>query len=328
LLLELDSCSNAISLSKEKLNSELITLIIIKITKTISCESKTDCEINFDNLKTEIILSGFSSEAPTFKRVGDDFSYSIFNITNSENIKFRNLVFDEGDGSVCKNGGCQPTINISSSQGIYLESIKISGAKESGVKITNSGQIGISNSQIINSFKNAVQVTTDQETKGVLLDGNLFENNGSNAIVFSAKSTVKIPSLIKNNTFSKNHSKGVYSECTYPCAAGQILIRDGTENLAVQNNKIRGGSSPALDILGLYPSGIELSSTNTKNIDISCNTVTQNKGSGIVQTGTESTINISVNKNELVNNGINLNLQKAASLDNCFNEKCATICSR
>lgn len=299
---------------------------LIRLTENLECRSKQECEFSLEGVVSQVTIAG---DKTVIKR-SENFNYSIFNFSKSANIKLTNISFDEGDGSGCPGFGqvCQPVINIQDSQNIVIQNLRVHGARESAIKITNSASVAVMGSQILNSYKNAIQVSLPNLIEGVVIDGNTFENNGSSAVVFSGISLATSPSKIRANTFKKNHSKAVYTSCTFPCSAGQLLIKSGTTNLLIENNIITDGTAGMFDRFGLYPSGIEVPGADSQSVIISCNMISNNKGSGIVQTGTvRANNNTVIQDNKIFDNGINLNVQSAYLEDNCFYKDCRVACS-
>ncbi len=300
---------------------------VIKIIAPIICTSGADCSFQINNLHSSLTISPSRPENK-FLRQGD-FSYSLLTISNSSNLILDNVVFEDEGVSGCSQGlVCPPLAVINSSGDLKLTNLTFLASKGTSLEINDSRNISVENSSFLNSFKIALEVKTKGFTQNIKILNNNFENNSGSALIFQALGAGTNSSMISGNKFINNHSNGSFRDCLYPCVAPQLKIKGPSSNIRIAENTISGGVNTALDSLGLFASGIELSGQNLSNTTIFCNEITSNRGSGIVQSPPLANISgIRITENKLWNNGLNINVPtSAAATDNCFNDQCQLSC--
>lgn len=300
---------------------------VIKIIAPIICTTAADCSFQINNLHSSLTILSSHPENK-FLRQGD-FSYSLLTISNSSNLSLDRLVFeDEGDSGCPQGLVCPPLTVIHSSGDLHLSKLTFLSSKGTSLEINNSRDISLDNSSFINSFKTGIEVKTEGFTQNIKILSNSFENNSGSALIFQALGAGSDSSIISGNKFINNHSNGSFRDCLYPCVAPQLKIKGPSSNIRITENTISGGANTALDSLGLFASGIELSGQSVSNTTIFCNEIASNRGSGIVQSPPFSNISgIRITENRLWNNGLNLNVPTATtSADNCYTSDCTLSC--
>lgn len=270
---------------------------LIKITRIIECTSKDDCAIDLSNLHISLKIYGTSTDTG-FKRIGN-FDYSLFTIKNSSDIIIGGFLIDDTSSGDCSAQGisCPPAMIIDASKNIVIDQLRTKAVKNSGISVKDASSITIKNS--------------------------VFADSSGTAVVFLANSGENI---ITNNTFTHNHKASFFQDCVGICIGAQVSILPNTKNLTVSKNTIKDGSIDVYGPLGLYASGIDIAGENVEAVTVSCNTISNNSGNGIVIGQQQaSTKDITIGKNKLYGNGIDVNvigLPQNTIENNCFDASC------
>jgi len=266
---------------------------LIKIMKIIECRSKDDCEIDLSGVEKAIKIYGITNTDTGFKRTGN-FDYSLFTIKNSKDIFIGSFLIDDTSEGGC-TGSCPPAFVIENSTNITVDQLSTKSSKSTALSVKDASSITIKDS--------------------------VFTDSSSTALVFSADGT----NSITNNTFTHNHKDALSEACRGVCIEAQVYIMSNTKNVAISRNIIKDGRIDLFDPLGLYASGIDISGEGVENIMISCNKVYDNTGNGIVVNQQSSTKNITIEKNTIYGNGIDLNVPTQPQntiQNNCFDFSC------
>lgn len=266
---------------------------LIKIIKIIECQSKDDCAIDLSGVEKAIKIYGITNTDTGFKRTGN-FDYSLFTIKNSKDIVIGSFLIDDTSEGGCP-GSCPPAIVIENSTNIIVDQLSAKSVKSTAISVKDASSIAIKDS--------------------------VFTDSSSAALLFSADGT----NSITNNTFMHNHKDALYEACRGICTGAQVYIMSNTKNVAISRNIIKDGRIDLFDPLGLYASGIDISGEGVENIMISCNKVYDNTGNGIVVNQQSSTKNITIEKNTIYGNGIDLNVSTQPQntiQNNCFDFSC------
>lgn len=301
---------------------------IIKIVAAIICEDRQDCTFALKRINASVIIM---SAKPEFKIIRkNDFGYPLFTVENSSGIKFLDLSFEDQSQAPCIHGTvCPPLIVISNSSNIQIEKSQFKNIHGTTINIIDSRNISINGSTFTAGFKGAVQYSSRLPTENIIVYGNTFDSNWGSAVSFQGVSLVPNNSSISFNTFTNNNAQGSFANCIYPCMGSQVRIPGPTANLSLKQNKVSGGADTVFDLLGLYSSGIEIGSDAVSNVDLYCNEIYGNRGSGIVQSAPFRNIaNIRVSENKIWGNGLNLNIPTATiEENNCYTKDCKLSCS-
>lgn len=313
---------------KECINQvRTIKVPLVKIDAPIICASQNDCAFDFTGINTDTTFYATRTENKIIR--SNDFSYTVFNIDNSSGLKFSGLTFQDDGISDCPQGTvCPPVVVINKSGKIIIERTSFADLKGTALFVSDSRTVTIDRSNFSDGLKDGIRISSSKPTGGINITGNNFDGISGNAVSYQAVSTNGPLSTITSNTFTNNHAKGFYENCTYPCTGSQVRIIGPTSNLQFRQNKITGGLNTIFDSLGLYPSGLEIGSTNINNLRIYCNEISGNLGSGIVQpspvTGSGQ---ISVDGNKIWGNGLDMNTVSANITEtNCYNDQCNLSC--
>jgi len=300
---------------------------LIKITAPIICTSPELCSFKLQRSASSFTISPSSPQNKFIRQ--NDFSYTLLTIENSSNFNLNNLTFEDQGSTGCPTATiCPSVITIKNSSSLVLDKLSFTFSRGTSLQILNSREVTISNSTFKNSYKTALEFSGQGYTNGIKIENNLFENNAGTGLILQAQSINK--SLINNNRFINNHSQGAYTNCTFPCIGSQIKIQGPSSNLHISANTVSGGANTFFDNIGLYASGIQIGGQNISNTTLSCNEITGNRGSGIVQSGPFSAIsNISITENKLYGNGLNLNIPTTvADENNCYTKDCQLACAK
>lgn len=305
---------------------------IIKIIAPIQCKSKQECQFDLSTVKEGVVILATKPENKILR--SEDYAYTLFTINNSPGLQFRDIYFEDFDTTPCVLGTeCSPHVVISNSKNITIQNAQFNKTHGTSISINNSSNITITNSQFKSAQKHAIAVTSTTPMEGIRIDKNTFENNGGNAIIFQGNSAQAKGSTIINNTITNNHAKGSYASdaatCTYPCIGSQLKISGPTSNLVIHKNQISGGGNTVFDTVGLYTSGIEIGSRGISNLTLTCNSISDNRGSGVVQAKPISnSSNIRLSKNKIWQNGLSVNTVSAVvDPDNCYTSTCSLSCN-
>jgi len=299
----------------------------IKITAPIICQSRNDCNFDMSNLKSFLRISPKSPENKFIRKT--DFGYSLINIQNSVEIELTGLTFEDQSDNGCPQGViCPAFVSVKNSSNIKFDKVTFQKTQGISLQIIDSRGISILNSAFKDSYRSAVNITAKDFTEKIKIENNLFENNSGSALTFQSD-VLGNTSTISNNTFINNHSKGAYEDCVYPCTGAQIKVLGPTTNLRIVDNNISGGTNTALDSLGLYSSGIEIGGQNIKQTMLYCNEISDNRGSGIVQSPPFTNIvGVLISENKIWGNGLNLNIPTATpDTNNCYTQECKLSCA-
>lgn len=302
---------------------------LIRITSPITCQNRDECDFEIKNMARSFEISPSKPENKIIRQ--GDFGYTLFTIENSSGVSFRKLGFEDLASLPCPAAtACPPLISIKNSGNLNFEGISLLKTAGTGINISDSRDISITDSVFKESFRTAVEVSSAGFTRDIKIDNNVFDSNASSAVVFQAISLAGSPSSISSNSFVNNHAKGMYLNCSYPCAGGQIRVNGPTSNLNINQNTINGGQNTVFDFLGLYASGIEISGQNLSGIMLYCNEISGNRGSGIVQSGPFVNISaVTISENKIWGNGLNLNIPTVTpAQDNCYTQECKLSCSK
>lgn len=307
--------------------AKTINVPLVKIDAPIICTNRQDCSFGFNEINTNTIFYSTRPENKIIRR--EDFSYTLFLITNSSGLEFSQLIFeDEGQNPCPQATICPDIISIKNSRNITIGGTLFNKSRGAGVLISNSRDITVKGSNFFNGYQAGVKVASTIPTESIIIEGNNFEGNAGEGVIFQSLSLSDTPSSIESNTFTNNHAKGAFSDCTYPCVGSQLSIIGQTGNLNINRNKIQGGVDTVFDLLGLYASGIEIGSSNISQVKIYCNKISGNRGSGIAQSApTQNTAPVLIDENKIWGNGLNLNIPVAKiEANNCFNKECTLAC--
>lgn len=304
----------------------------IEITGLIICSGVNACNFSLSGTIRPVSIFGTSNSGAGFRRI-DSYNYPILNITNPSGLTLKDLVFDESSSGICSSN-CNSTISISGGSNIVLDNLTITYSKAMGVAVSKSNKVTIRNSVINNAAIFGVWLNNDLAnlSSEVVVENNLFKDNKSNAILFSATAPVTNPNLIRGNTFIHNHRDAIFFVCGFdgksPCAGGQLLIEQGTQNLRIESNIIKDGKIDAYDAQGYYASGIEFTNHNVHNVVMLGNDIHNNTGTGIVANASLTDVDgISISGNKLYSNGADINFPGAAISGNCFVQDCQLLLS-
>lgn len=289
----------------------------IKITEMISCTNQNDCAIRLTNIRRPVIIYGSSTTQAGFIRT-ENFNYSLFTLQNVSGVNIGGFLLEDR-GNPCENGFCSPLITVQDSENVLIESLHTISAINTAVFVSNSKKTAVRKSLFDNSQTHAVVIERSSDTS---IEDTTFSNSWSNALVFSSQGT----NIISRNTFLHNQSKGIYQNCGSTCTGAQLIIAEGTGKVLVEKNKIKQGSVDVYDTFGLTTSGIELAGSQIEQATLRCNEISSNSGNGIVLTNRNDTFkSITVEKNSIFSNGIDLNvLQQATDVieENCLTKSC------
>lgn len=303
----------------------------VELLNLITCSGADTCNFSLNNISRPVKIYGAPNSGAGFRRV-DSYTYSIFNVSNSNGVSISNLLFDEVAGNACPEN-CGSTISVWDSSVITLADLTILSSKVMGVAVSKTQKIAVRNSVIHNAAVFGMWFSNDLSalSSEVAIENNLFKDNKSNAILFAASSPATSPSVIRNNTFLHNHRDVIFFVCgsgTDPCSGGQLLIEQGTRNLRIENNVIKDGKIDAYDARGYHASGIEFTNHNAHDVVMAGNDIHGNTGTGIVANlGITDISNISITGNKLYANGNNIDFPGAEISGNCFTANCLTLLS-
>jgi len=300
---------------------------LVKITAPIICISPQECNFELKGIQTDTTFFAAKTEFKIIRK--GDFSYPLFTVENTSGIRFYEITFeDQGEGACPPGTLCPALLSVKSSSQIQIDRSDFINIHGNAVSVADSRNITIANSTFTDGFKTGIEVTSTLPTENIKIEDNTFEDNAGSAILFQAVSLSDRQSSITANTFSNNHSKGAYLNCTYPCTGSQVRISGPTANLQFTQNKVVGGIDTVFDTLGLYSSGVEIGNTSLSNITFFCNEISGNRGSGIVQAAPfRDIIAVSISENKVWGNGLNLNAPTAnVSEDNCYTQECELAC--
>lgn len=301
---------------------------LIKITKPFLCESREACAFEIKGINADLTIRAASNNNFIFRT--KDYSYSLFTIENSSGIKFQDLSIIEENKNTCIQGIiCPPTIIVKSSGNLQFNKISLKQTHGTSMNIVDSKNITVINSNITDSFKTAIEVSSSVPTEGITIQNNLFDGNSSNAIIFQSSALPGKNSSIIGNKFNNNHAKGVYTNCIYPCTGSQVRILGPSANLDFSQNTVVGGQNTIFDAVGLYSSGVEVGNRDLSDISLYCNEISGNRGSGIVESPPFSNLDgIVISENKIWGNGLNLNTPVAkVDENNCYTKECQLSCS-
>ncbi len=314
----LKKCINEVRINKVPL---------VKINAPIICDQQSECAFDFSGIQTDTTFYAANSANKILR--SNDFSYTIFNIDGSSGLKFSGLIFEDDGLAVCPAGTiCPPALIINKSNNITIEDSEFTNLQGTAVLVSDSITVIVNNSKFLNILKNGIEVTSVQLSGDIQIIDNIFTDVAGNALAYQSIGTNQNPSIIDSNTFTNNHSKGFYENCVYPCTGSQVKITGPTSKVEFRKNKISGGLNTIFDSLGLYPSGLEIGSTNINSVRIYCNEISGNPGSGVVQSSpVSSSSQIDIDGNKIWGNGLDMNtLTVNIGPDNCYNGQCNLEC--
>lgn len=300
---------------------------LIKIVAPIICSSAQECSFKLYGSTSSFTISSSSPENKFIRQ--NDFSYTLLTIENSSNFNLKSLLFEDRGSTGCPTATiCPAAVSISNSSSTTLDDLSFSFTRGTSLQVINSRSINISNSSFKNSYKTGLELSGQGYTNAIKIENNLFDNNAGSGLILQAQSINQ--SSISNNQFINNHSRGSYTNCTFPCIGSQIKIQGPSSNLSISANTISGGVNTFFDTVGLYASGIQIGGQNINSLTLSCNEITGNRGSGIVQSGPFSGISkILITENKIFGNGLNLNIPTTvADQNNCYTKDCQLACAK
>lgn len=300
---------------------------IIKIIAPIICESRQDCTFELKRVNASVVIMSAKPEYKIIRK--NDFGYPLFTLDNSSGIKFLGLGFEDQSQIPCVHGSvCPPLIVISGSNNIQIEKSNFKNIHGIAVYIVDSRNTGINDSSFNQGFKGAIQYSSKLPTENITVERNTFDSNRGSAVSFQGVSLKPNISSISYNNFINNNAQGFLLDCIYPCVGSQVWIKGPSSNLRFVQNKVLGGVDTVFDLLGLYSSGVQIGSDAVSNIDLYCNEISGNRGSGIVQSAPFRNIaNIRISENKLWGNGLNLNIPTATiEENNCYTKECKLAC--
>jgi hypothetical protein len=291
----------------------------IKITDMITCQSQDDCAVRLSNIKRTVLIYGATNTGSGFKRV-NNFNYAIFTLQDSQNISIGGFLIDDSSEPSCPVGTvCPPAILVQNSEKILIESLNTKSVKNTAVMIQGSKNTIIRKSFFDDSETHAIEIQTSADTK---IESNTVKNTQSNGVTFSSLGQ----NSITGNTFIHNN-RAIYStNCGSTCIGGQLQIMPGTGTVLVRKNIIQDGTIDVYGGFGLTASGIEIAGQNIDSVTLSCNTIVNNSGNGVVQTNRDASFkSVQLLQNIFTQNGIDVNIPFAASdknEGNCYQVGC------
>jgi hypothetical protein len=292
----------------------------VKITEMLDCQSQDDCAIRLSDIKRTVLIYGATNTGSGFRRV-NNYNYALFTLQNSSKISLGSFLIDDGNTTFCPVGTtCPPLILVQNSEKVLIESLITRSAKNTVILVQGSKNTIVRKSNFDNSENHAIEV--QNPSTDTTIENNTFRNSWSNAVVFSSLGE----NFIRGNTFTHNHMTPAYNNCEGFCVGAQLHILSNTKNVTIKKNKILDGSIDTYTAFGMYATGIEISPTNVEKATISCNTIYNNSGNGVVISNrTLSTKQMIMEKNTISNNGLNTNFYLNAVdeiRDNCFDASC------
>ncbi len=314
---DIQSFKNCIEQARSKI------VPIIKLDAPLACRNRSECQFDFSQIPGGVIVESTKPENKIVR--SQDYGYTLFTANNSAQLHFTDLIIEDQDTTPCPQGmDCPPVISVNNSSNVTFKHLIFNNTHGTSLAITESRYISVTGSQFNSSLEKALEITSKGSSENMIVEGNTFRDNGSNALIFQIQSPSDKRSSIANNRFVNNHSKASYPEdCKYPCIGSQLRIKGPTSYLDVKNNLISDNPSKSSNVVGLYTSGLELESNGLFHLNISCNDINNNRASGIVQTQPVVLFgDIQVNHNKIWDNGINVNTPPIKEDTNCYSNQC------